>query len=180
MDTILGKQQFQIPPRLSTLFNGQKCETRGLPKPLPFTPLHSPLSPSVHRPRKTGRFVGLQVSQFKCLHCLAATKLVWPLPKEQLLRCVNQQMSAERERERQREGKSERGERESVKCKLQVLSHTSTHSHTHSERPCRPELPTRVALNICLSASLPKFALPRAPFPPLTNQINTCICLYMQ
>lgn len=129
MDTILGKQQFQIPPRLSTLFNGQKCETRGLPKPLPS------LSFSVHHPRKTGRFVGLQVSQFKCLHCLAATKLVWPLPKgeggnfqKQLLRCVNQQMSAERERERQRPGKRERGERESVKCKLQVMSHTSTHT----------------------------------------------------
>lgn len=103
--------------------------------------LLSPLSPSVHRPRKTGRFVGLQVSQFKCLHCLAATKLVWPLPKgeggnfqKQLLRCVNQQMSAERERERQREGKRERGERESVKCKLQVLSHTSTHPHIRIQR----------------------------------------------
>lgn len=50
MDTILGKQQFQIPPRLSTLFNGQKCETRGLPKPLPFTPLALPLSTTHERP----------------------------------------------------------------------------------------------------------------------------------
>lgn len=39
MDTILDKQQFQIPPRLSTVFNDQKCEAQTT---TPF----SPLSPS--------------------------------------------------------------------------------------------------------------------------------------
>lgn len=45
MDTILGKQQFQIPPRLSTFFNGQKCETRAWSPTQTTTPFSS-LSPS--------------------------------------------------------------------------------------------------------------------------------------
>lgn len=64
MDTILGKQQFQIPPRLSTLFNGQKCKTRGLPRALlPSLPSLS-LCPPPTQDRKIRWAPGIAIQMF--------------------------------------------------------------------------------------------------------------------